>query len=281
MATGRLARFRPAVYRCAMRHEPPIPETHCALTDPGDHADLLAAFGDTPERIAAGIQGVLLHDYFGPLLHGPAPSKFQVESRATLPVSCRLAQIGTVAPRPPFSRAVGTCRDFALLMTAALRAGGKAARVRCGFANYLTPQAGSSPWYEDHWVCEYRMAPDGSWRRADAQLDAAHRVALGIDFPALDLPCDRYLTADRAWRAMRNGALPPESFGHGSEARGPWFIAVNLRRDTLSRAGRIVGAWDRWRDAPDGARTLRAHEWTCCDDMAITGDPAGIEDPPW
>lgn len=251
------------------------------MSDPGSRADLLHALGDTPERIAAAIQGVLIHDHFGPLLHGPAPSWFLTAPRATLPVSERLAQLGAIAPRPPFARAVGTCRDFALLMTAALRAGGKAARVRCGFADYLTPQAPDAPWYEDHWICEYRMTPDGPWRLADVQLDAPHRTALGIDFPILDVPRARFLTADRAWRAARDGTIPSGCFGHGAEACDDWFIAVNLRRDILARAGRIVSAWDHWRDAPRSARALRAYQREACDALARSGDPAGVGAPPW
>jgi hypothetical protein len=42
-------------------------------------------------------------------------------------------------PRPAEQRVVGTCRHYAVVATAFLRACGVPARARCGFATYLVP----------------------------------------------------------------------------------------------------------------------------------------------
>ncbi|WP_269803231.1 transglutaminase domain-containing protein [Streptomyces sp. Go-475] len=50
-------------------------------------------------------------------------------------------------PRPPEHRVVGTCRHFAILACAFLRARGIPARARCGFGTYCAEGRGL-----DHWI---------------------------------------------------------------------------------------------------------------------------------
>lgn len=240
------------------------------FSDPGAWAPLLDAFGRAPGEIAAALQGVLIHDAFGARLYGTPPDAFFDAPRATRPVAERLAQVGTAAARPPFDRTVATCRDFALLTTAALRRAGHEARVRGGFADYLTPppEPGEARWYEDHWLCEYRPAPGAPWRLVDAQLDGAHRRALPITFAIDAVPRDRFLTADTAWREARAGRIDPARVGHGKEAAGLWFLAVNLHRDRLARFERIVSDWDDWRAVPPGERFLSDAVMARCDALA-------------
>jgi hypothetical protein len=82
-------------------------------------------------------------------------SAFGAVSRTTLPVRERLASLigrdghDLMRKRQVTRREVGTCRDFALMTCAFLRAKGTPARLRCGFASYL------GEGWEDHWVCEY------------------------------------------------------------------------------------------------------------------------------
>ncbi|MCA6321571.1 MAG: transglutaminase domain-containing protein, partial [Phenylobacterium sp.] len=121
------------------------------FTDPGENAAMLATIGPEPERVIAAIQGLLIHggavEYYG-----LAQQEF---SRETLSVDSRLGAILTEDDRPlsveraPQDRALGTCRDYAVLVCAAMREHGRPARVRCGFASYL----GGAMW-EDHWLCE-------------------------------------------------------------------------------------------------------------------------------
>ncbi len=265
-------------------------------SDPGARAALLDSLPADVAALCAIVQGLLIHDHYGPLLHGPLPVNGHPPSRETLPVSERLDAILATCPaplaeaRPPLGRSVGTCRDFALLLCALLRHRAVPARVRCGFASYFAPGA-----WEDHWVCEYWNAGEGRWALADAQLDPAQRHHLAVDFDAADLPRSRFLPAWRAWRLCRSGAADPARFGHG-EVTGEWFFQVNLARDLLALRKQEVSDWDRWRKAPPETRTLDAAGVAHCDRLAAlakamsrgapgTPDPAGGRDlpapPPW
>lgn len=268
-------------------HQDVAPETrptayalHGAFTAPEEHR---AAFDSLPQVVAElcrTVQGLLIHDFYGLQLYGDPPAKLQFASRETLPISERIGDIlkardePLATPRPPFERAVGTCRDFALMLCAMLRQQGVPARVRCGFAKYFHP-----PSYEDHWVCEYWKADPGQWALADAQLDAAHRAHLGIDFDPADVPGDRFMFSWYAWRMYRSDAADPAQFGHG-DTTGPWFIQVNLARDLLALGKREISPWDAWRDAHGADRILTDEAMSLCDQIAALAADAGGLRPP-
>ncbi len=220
-------------------------------------------------------------------LYGLTPSGFAQFSRETLPVETRLDQFCDpsgaldLSSRPPDSRMIGTCRDYALLMTGLLRAQGVPARVRCGFAAYLT--AGR---YDDHWICEAWSVDDRRWQRIDAQLDGRHRSALSIRFDQSDLPAGQFLTSDQAWRAVRAGEHDAALFNAGSENRGAWFIWVNLARDYLALCKQETSYWDRWREAPEEARHPTDSLIAWADDLAAEISAKAehadrAEDPNW
>jgi hypothetical protein len=127
---------------------------HSLMSDPAAYA---AAIADLPSDIGVlnGIvQGVLVHsDWLSE--YGLDESRLPAVSRTTLPTADRLADILAKDPqalqirRPSDRRAIGTCRDFALMLCSILRGKGVPSRLRCGFAAYF-----GSGW-EDHWVCEY------------------------------------------------------------------------------------------------------------------------------
>lgn len=252
---------------------------HGPLTDPGPHAAALDDLPDTVGALMETVQGLLIHDA-GLHLYGLSPDDFRTASRETRPVSERLATaLARGRPseaRAPLDRIFGTCRDYALMLTAFLRHKGVPARVRCGFATYF--RAG---FHADHWVCEHWLARDRRWARADAQLDMPHRTHLGIALDIADLPEDAFLTAGEAWRRLRSGAAAPASFGHGAAA-GAWFVQVNLARDLLALTRREVSTWDGWRDAPAGSRPLDDAARTWCDAVAaatgkLDATPDGID----
>jgi transglutaminase-like putative cysteine protease len=60
-------------------------------------------------------------------------------------------------------RVVGTCRHFATLACAILRARGVAARARCGFGTYFVEGRGL-----DHWITEYWHTAEARWVRRPA-----------------------------------------------------------------------------------------------------------------
>lgn len=203
------------------------------------------------------VQGWFLHgDYL--TLYDGAPEPDPAASRATLPFSERLAQVEALSaaplsePRAFDKRVVVTCRDYALALTSLLRAKGREARLRCGFATYFPPNR-----FEDHWICEYRRPGDTLWQRADAQFDGAHRRHLAISFDPAALPASAFLTAAEAWKALQQGRATSDEFRHGSDG-GHWFLQVNLARDLLALAGQVTSPWDDWRNA--GAAKRNANQ---------------------
>lgn len=213
------------------------------------------------------VQGLFVHsDYLD--LYGLSPETYSNASRTTLPLEDRLQQVIDISDAPLSEtraiehRAIGTCRDYAVMLCGILIEKSVVVRIRCGFATYFTPDR-----YEDHWLCEYWNDDEDRWIRVDAQLDAPHRAHLEIDFSPLDVPADRFLTASEAWHLSERKNIPADHFGHG-ESSGLWFMLVNLARDYLSLCGQEVSAWDGWRNAlgrlPQQEETL----YSQCRDLA-------------
>lgn len=238
---------------------------HGHLTTPGRHASAIAALPDDIESLLGVIRGLIVHcDHLG--LYGLDESA--ASSRETLSLETRLDQILDVCNAPLETarnvelRAVGTCRDYALMTCGILRQKQIPSRVRCGFAGYFAKER-----WEDHWVCEYWRGDQNCWALADAQLDATHCRHLGILFDTSDLPAGEFLNAAEAWRKHRNDRASAESFGHG-DATGQWFLWVSLARDYLALCRQEISIWDGWRDA--GRRTAILDDSDCrrCDDLA-------------
>ena len=244
---------------------------HSRMTEP---ANLGAAIAGLPASIAAlnaVVQGVLLHS---DSLAEHGLNRPAVWSRTTLPVSDRLAEIFSKDPRPlqsvrrPEARAIGTCRDFAVLLCSFLRSKGIPARMRCGFASYF-----GSHW-EDHWVCEYWGGVTDGWRLSDAQIDDVLRDLFGIGFDSSDMPREYFMTAGEAWQRCRAGMADPTEYGHHGEAAGLWFMKVNVARDHYVLNGHETSTWDRWREASEAARVVAPQEISLLDDLARRPDQA-------
>jgi hypothetical protein len=240
---------------------------HSPMSDPAGHAVVIA---DLPSDIAilnGIVQGVLVHsDWL--TAYGLDDAHYRTVSRATLPVAERLDSIfeknaqPLQIPRPPGQRAVGTCRDFALMLCSFLRGKGIPSRVRCGFAAYF-----SSPW-EDHWVCEYWDERAQTWLLSDPQIDELLKERCGIEFDPINVPRRRaFITAGEAWLDCRNAGSDPDHFGHG-EVTGWWFIKINVLRDHYVLNGRETSVWDGWRSAPLSKRTIGERELVLLDDLA-------------
>lgn len=241
---------------------------HGALSDPGRYGPEIGRIPGTIADLCRAVQGLLMHD--GALaMYGLEASDFAQFSRQTLAVEARLDQFSgpggglDLGPRAPARRMIGTCRDYALLLTGFLRHHGVAARVRCGFAAYL-----SIGRFDDHWICQAWRPDEERWQAVDAQLDERHLEAHAIGFDHLDLPDGQFLSADVAWNTVRTGAEHAHLFNAGAAARGEWLIAVNLARDYLALNKQETSEWDRWREAPEAARDLSAAVLAWADEMA-------------
>lgn len=226
------------------------------------------------------IQGVLVHsDWLAE--YGLDEGLLHAGSRQTLPVSRRLADIfqrdarPLQIPRSPDRRAIGTCRDFALMLCSMLRGNGVPSRVRCGFASYFHDG------WEDHWVCEYWDGSVRAWRLGDPQLDGTLRGKCRVGFDPADVPRGSFVTADRAWLDYRAGRSDPGRFGHG-QTTGAWFLKVNLIRDHYVINNRETSPWDAWRAAPSPMRAISDHDAAMLDGLAACPDRALAEiTPDW
>ena len=142
--------------------------------------------------------------------------------------------------RPEQQRVVGTCRHFAVLSTALLRAVGVPARSRCGFAAYFIP-----PKKVDHWIVEYFSEEDERWVRVDPEyLDRTTPGAASHH----DLGPGEFLDAGEAWQLVRSGGDDPSSYGvFGTHNWGPGEIRGNAMRDLASIAAKLeMLPWDEW-----------------------------------
>ena len=108
---------------------------HSQMSEPGNGP---LNFDGLPADVAALcriVQGMLIHsDWIA--AYGVSEAEFRTVSRETLPLAARRTQIGEAstgaltAERAPDKRAVGTCRDYALMLCGMLRQQGVPARVR-------------------------------------------------------------------------------------------------------------------------------------------------------
>lgn len=259
--------------------EPTDYQSHGPLSNPGPHGASLPPFPGGAPELARTLQGLLMHDAALALYELEAAA-FAQFSRQTLSVDARLDQFRgggghlDLSARSPAERMIGTCRDYALLLTGLLRHQGTAARVRCGFAAYFT--AGR---FDDHWICE--VWEDTRWRRVDAQLDDRHLAHYAISFDPMDLPDGQFLTAGEAWQAMRAGKYKASLFNAGAAYSGEWLMAVNLARDCLALRKQETSDWDRWREAPDAARTLSAERLAWADRLAASPGDADLPGKPF
>lgn len=135
-------------------------------------------------------------------------------------------------------QSVGTCRDFALLLTSVFRLRGIPARARAGFGAYFTLGR-----FDDHWICEFWLASESRWVSVDAQLDAFQMEALNIPFNPLDLPRTKFITGAQAWLRCRSNRADPNRFGIFN-MKGLDFIKGNLIRDFLALNKVEILPWD-------------------------------------
>ncbi len=220
---------------------------HSAATDPGTHAALLAELPGDPKSLPEIVSGFVLH----PWLAGQRDVTMTAEhdtDRQSRTMTVLLDRLLARDDRPLTERRsakdrfFGTCRDYALVTCSILREHGDNARIRCGFADYFTPD-----FLEDHWVAEVWSAE--GWRLIDAELDTVTAAEMGTTFPADDVPRDRFMTAPQAWRDVRSGKLDPDVMGVSFiGTSGLWFAAASVCRDLASLYGVELLPWDYWNE---------------------------------
>lgn len=208
-----------------------------------DHAELVGRLAPDPRSLCRAAQGLLVapQDAFG----GGLSEQTMIE-RNTRPAGALLQRALELdaspldQPRRTEHRVVGTCRHYAVLATAFLRATSVPARARCGFATYFFSSRAV-----DHWIVEYWSCEDDRWVRIDPEY--VGRTTPGHARPD-DLRPSEFLTAGEAWLLIRSGQRDPADFGvAGTENWGPGEVRGNAMRDLASLARKIeMLPWDEW-----------------------------------
>ncbi len=209
-----------------------------------DQANLIRGLALDPPGLCRVAQGLLVSPSNAA---GSGLSDQRLAERNTRPATALLDRAleldGTSAldqPRPNGQRVVGTCRHYAVLATAFLRASSVPARARCGFGTYFVP-----PKKVDHWIVEYWSGEDERWIRTDPEY-------VGNETPSPSQPDDlrpgEFLTAGEAWQLLRSGQENPATFGvFGTENWGPGEVRGNAMRDLGSILCKVeMLPWDLW-----------------------------------
>jgi len=248
---------------------------HSCMSDPAGHAPRMAGLPADIGGLGRVVQGLLIHsDWLA--AYGLDEKLLPAGSRQTIAISQRLTDIIERDGRPlqtartPDRRAIGTCRDFALMLCSMLRSNGVPARVRCGFAAYF-----HAAW-EDHWVCEYWDRSAQTWRLSDAQIDGVQREKCHIAFDTADVPHQSFVTAGKAWLDCRSGVSDPNRFGHG-QTTGTWLLQINVIRDHYVLNNRETSVWDGWRDAPASMRIVTERDAVILDELAAFPERTLVE----
>ncbi len=145
----------------------------------------------------------------------------------------RLDERGFVHGREDKHRIIVTCRYASVLLASILKAKGYMARVRSGFAPYVT---GKEP-YHDHWIVQYYEKEQGKWINVDTDvLDGFFP-----EYKNTNIPNEAFIFAADAWLDVRSGRKKVEEFLHGNMpvdlamlARTVFFDFHALMNDEIS-----------------------------------------------
>jgi hypothetical protein len=242
------------------------------ITDPGEYRDRYDNLPDNIPKLCQTVQGLLLHLHWAERygVNLPDARKTEVKIRKATRQMARILELDDsplTTARPLDKKLVGTCRDYAALLTSFLRYKGIPARIRVGFATYFSPGH-----LEDHYLCQYWNEAESRWIIVDAQLDAFQRQALNIKFDPCDVPEGLFWPAGKAWQTCREGKADPDSFGIFN-LRGLWFIGCDMVFDMLALNKIESQPWDLWPLTPGYQQTEFSREYLgIMDHMAALTD---------
>lgn len=244
-----------------------------AFSDPGVHAHLFDDLPSEVPRLAAVVRNLLVHYRGGGTFTGERLE--EIDHRwidALLATDQRRNGTPLAVPREPSDRAVGCCRDYALLMVSALRHKGIPARSRVGFAGHFMDGFNA-----DHVVAEYWNGE--RWVMIDAQLQPGPEWS----FDTEDMPVGPFVSAAEVWLGYRSGELDPDLYGvdPGMPIRGDWFIRCYVFQQLAHLQGDELLLWDNWgamSDSLEGVDLAKTDEIARLLVAADNGDSAAAEE---
>jgi hypothetical protein len=202
---------------------------------------LLEGLPEDPVGVCAAVQNLVIQPADAAALGVPED---RIAEKNIRPVSKLINALTALNPAPlhqprtPETRVIGTCRHFATIACAILRARGIASRARCGFGTYFLKDRGV-----DHWITEYWDEDQNRWVRVDTE----HLGKKYVDRPD-DLAPGEFLTGGEAWIQYRNGVIDPDLYGVAGtdHAWGAHEISGNAVRDLAALCKQETLNWDEW-----------------------------------
>ena len=227
--------------------------SHSLFTDPADMAFLFADLPTDIPALAQLVQGLLLHPFEAELYQVDLSiiQRKEVNIRTVAEMLRRLRGMDNrplTEARPPAERLIGNHRDHAVLFCSLLRQQGIPARVRVGFAAYLSPTLNTDHWVSEYWQPDPARPEGGHWVMVDAQIDDLQRKAHKITFDTLDLPAGQFFTAGQAWKLCTDSKAKSRNFGRNLKARGWPFMRGSLVQDLATLNKVEVLPTDLWWD---------------------------------
>ncbi|MDX2936729.1 transglutaminase-like domain-containing protein [Streptomyces ipomoeae] len=234
---------------------------------------LIEGLPDDPVGICAAVQSLVIQPTDAAVSGVP---ENRIAEKNIRPVNELIAALTALDPAPlhrprtPETRVIGTCRHFATIACAILRARGIASRARCGFGTYFQEGRGL-----DHWITEYRDEDRHRWVRVDTE-----HLGKGFVERPDDLAPGEFLTGGEAWIQYRNGLIDPGTFGVAGtdHAWGPAEISGNAVRDLAALCKQETLNWDEW------GRMTAAYEGRTGSDydrlIDLVADACAKDDPP-
>ncbi|GAA1543067.1 transglutaminase-like domain-containing protein [Kribbella lupini] len=212
---------------------------HTPYSDPGRYAALLDELPTDIPGLTAVIRSLVIH-YRGGGIEFTGERLEEVNNRwveTILAVDQQRNGCPLTEPRKLEDRVAGCCRDFALLLVAALRHQGVPARTRIGFASYFVPG-----WNHDHVIAEYHNGE--RWVRVEAQIEPAEHWGFDVH----DIPPGPFRSAAEVWLAFRAGEIDPDLYGVDPSLpiRGGWFIRDYVFLQAAHLNGDELLLWDGW-----------------------------------
>jgi hypothetical protein len=147
--------------------------------------------------------------------------------RRMLPELLQRNPAGLVMEREPHESLFVSCRNHALLLASILQYRRIPARVRVGFAEYISDKP--SKWI-DHWICEVWDEDQQRWLFVDP------------DIKRVDIPRPEFELAGNAWLKIRCEEQNDKIYG-GNGLWGIVYVRQNLCHDFNACLGRVTTYW--------------------------------------
>jgi hypothetical protein len=227
--------------------------TQSRITEPGEYVGL---FDDLPRDVSGLCQIVrgLIFPIDAEELYGykiPKDRRREVDTRYVDKMLARIIELDDRAlpePRLSENRLVGCDRDRVVLLCAILRHQDVPARIRDGFAPYIS--GFDLEFIVRHIALEYWNADEQRWCLVDPGQDDLLVAQNNIQFDPMDIPRDQFAVAGKVWQMCRTGKAEPDTFGEFPDTflKGWWFIRNTLVRDLAFLNKTELLLWDSWGD---------------------------------